>query len=222
MRLKFVIDKAFDIKTTQILKGMHFNRLANTRVDTAYFNNEYKKSGRFLKLTQKIYQQAWDEINSEFSKYVEETTGYKWNYSTYYCVLSLVCPGCSNWGTGNKILRTAKENPYWMLRITAHELILCHYFEIYKGHYSARKLTDWQVWALAEIAAWAMTSLTREAKKFWPWYSDYYTNHNYPHLVKMQLKMKPLFLNRKSFDDYIEEGIKIIRRYPKIYFNGLH
>jgi hypothetical protein len=100
-----------------------------------------------------------------------------------------------------------------MRRITAHELILSHYFEIYKRHYKKEKLTDKQVWMLAEIAAFALTSLTPEVKKFWSWDTEYYTNHNYPELVKLQNKLKNVFLKRKSFDDYIKKGIDLVRKY---------
>jgi hypothetical protein len=50
-------------------------------------------------------------------------------------------------------------------RVVAHETILSHYFEIYRRYYTNENLKDGQVWALAEISAFALTSLTNEAKK---------------------------------------------------------
>ena len=90
-------------------------------------------------------------------------------------------------------------------------MILSHYFEIYNHHFKKDyPLTDRQIWALAEIAAFALTSLTPEVKNFWPWdYTGYYTDHNYPHIVKLQNKLKTPFLKRKSFDEYIKKGIKL-------------
>ncbi len=87
-----------------------------------------------------------------------------------------------------------------MRKITAHELILSHYFEIYRRHYGDRRLTDNQVLALAEIAAFALTSLDPQIKEFWPWNNEYYTNHNYPHIIGLQNELKYIFLNQKSFD----------------------
>jgi len=103
-----------------------------------------------------------------------------------------------------------------MRRTTAHELILSHYFEIYKRHYKAEGLKDGQVWALAEIASFALTSLTDDVKKFWPWDTEHYTNHNYPHIVDMQNNLKQPFLKRENFDDYIKKGISLVKKYPKM------
>lgn len=175
---------------------------------------QYKSSLPFLKLSKKLYQKSWDEINQGFSDYIEKQTGYTWFYPKYECVVSVIHPGISNWGTAPKIVRHWKENPYYMRRITAHELILSHYFEIHKRHYKDEGLKDGQIWALAEIAAFALTSLTKDVKKWWPWNTEYYTNHNYPHIVDMQNKLKPIFLKSKNFNEYIKEGIKLVKKYP--------
>ncbi|MCL5430178.1 MAG: HEM-1/HEM-2 family protein [Candidatus Marsarchaeota archaeon] len=37
----------------------------------------------------------------------------------------------------------------------------------------------------------------------------------------MQLKLKPIFLKRKSFDEYMERGIEIVKKYPNIGLNSL-
>ena len=211
MKLKFIIDKEWDKKISKIM-GIPEN----------YVNKQYKTSLNFLNLAQKMYQKSWDEINDEFSKYVENITGYKWFYPEYKCVISVATVGMSNWGGSNVIVRHWKENPYFMRRITAHELIEAHYFKIIKRYYPGEKLKDGQIWALAEIAAWSLTSLTPEVKKWWPWNTDYYTNHNYPHIVKLQLKLKKIFLKRKNFDEYIKEGIKSIKKYPNMSPKGYH
>ncbi len=114
-------------------------------------------------------------------------------------------------------MRGWKESPYSQRRITAHELILSHYFEIYRRHYSDHNLSDNQVWALAEIAAFALTSLTETAKKFWPWdYTGYYTNHNYPQIVGLQNKLKKVFIKGNNFDDYVLTGIKFVKKFKNI------
>lgn len=177
---------------------------------------QYKISLPFLESTKKLYQRSWNEINKEFSDYIEKETGYKWFYPKYECVVSVIHLGVSNWGNAQKIVRHWRENPYYMRRITAHELIISHYFEIYKRHYKNEGLKNGQIWALAEIAAFALTSLTKEVKKWWPWDTKYYTNHNYPHIINLQNKLKPIFLESKNFDEYIKEGIKLVKEYPNI------
>lgn len=204
MKLKYIIDKNYD---------RHFLNMSNLVV-RKNFDNIYKNSLKYLKYTRDLYQKSWDEINNDFSGYLEKQTNYNWYYPTYYCIVSIANQGISNWGHEPKIIRGWNENPYSQRRITAHELILSHYFEIYKRNYSRYKLSDNQVWTLAEIAAFALTSLPKEVKKFWPWdFSGYYTNHNYPQIVSLQKKLKTVFLNKKNFDEYIVAGIKFVKIY---------
>jgi hypothetical protein len=208
MKLKFIIDKKYDKKMAREF-GLSKETLAK-------LDSLYKTSLPSLESSKKLYQKSWNEINNKFSRYIEKTTGYNWFYPEYECVVSFVHKGISNWGTAPKIVRQANENPLFMRRITAHELILSHYFEIYKRNYKKEGLKDGQVWALAEIAAFALTSLTPEVKKFWPEDTEYYTNHNYPHIVELQNKLKTVFLKRKNFDEYIKKGISLIKKYPKM------
>jgi len=209
MKLKFIIDKNYD-------KNLARAFFADDKKILNYVDMQYKTSLKYLKLTKKLYQKSWNEISKDFSDYIEKITGYKWFYPTYECVVSVVHLGISNWGEAPKIVRHWKENSYFMRRITAHELILSHYFEIYKRHYKKERLKDGQVWALAEIAAFALTSLTPEVKKFWPWNTEYYTNHNYPHIVEIQNKLKTAFLKRKNFEEYLKKGISLVKKYPNM------
>jgi hypothetical protein len=205
MILRYTIDKEYDKKFVEGKKQLND------------LEKQYKQVLKYMRYSQREYQKSWNEISRNFSDYVEKESGYKWFYQTYYCVISAVQPGISNWGHGPKIIRWWRENAYVQRRITAHELIISHYFEIYKRHYKYHGLTNGQVWALAEIAAFALTSLTQNVKNFWPWdISGYYYDHNYPQLVPMQKKMKTIFLKRKNFDDYIEKGIKLVKEYPSI------
>lgn len=214
MKLKFIINKKLDKQITI--------SMGHPKSFLPYIDQQYKTSLKFLKLAQKSYQKSWNEINNEFSRYVEKETGYKWFYPEYKCIISVMVAGMSNWGGSNVIARHWKENSYFMRRITAHELIESHYFEIIKRHYSSEKLKEGQIWALAEIAAWALTSLTPNVKKWWPWNTEYYTDHNYPHVVAIQNKLKKEFIKRKDFDEYIKKGIKIIKKYPHMGPQGKH
>ncbi len=210
MKLKFIIDKKYD-------------RRFVSKDKIAEFNRHYKLNSKYLEYSRKEYQESWNEIGREFSDYIKKETGYDWFYNTYYCVMSVMHPGISNWGDEPMIVRTWQENAYTQRRITAHELIISHYFEIFKRHYSDRKLRREEIWVLAEIAAFALTSLPKKAQEFWSWdNSGYYTDHNYPEIVPLQNKLKEKFLKRRNFDEYIEAGIKIIesgRMCDKIFSN---
>jgi len=208
MNLKFIIDKDYD------------KRFAKDEGMVKYIDAQYDVTLKYLEITKDLYQKSWDEIDEDFSDYVEKITGYKWFYDTYECVVSVIHSGKSNWGTAPKIIRTWKENPYSMRRITAHELILSHYFEIHRRHYKDSGLTDRQIWALSEIASFAITSLDPKVKEFWPWHTDYYTNHNYPNLVELQNDLKEVFISMKNFDDYIQKGIELVKKYPIEHFDA--
>jgi hypothetical protein len=209
MKLRFVIDKEYDIS-----KAKYYTK--EDEKSLAFVEEQYKTSLKFLELSRALYQDAWDEINDDFSEYIKNMTGYDWFYPEYTCVISVFFGGRSNWGHSPKIARIWKENPYYARRITAYELILSHYFEIHRRHYKEAHLTDGQIWALGEIAAMALISLTEEVKDFWPWGTEYSTNHNYPNIVELQNKLKPIFLNRKNFDEYIKAGIELVKEYPTI------
>lgn len=209
MKLKFIIDKEYDLK---IGRQNKFKEPFYSEV-----KKDYKLNKIVLEKTKKIFQKAWDEINNEFSKYIEKETGYKWFYPEYKCVISIAHEGgISNWGNEPKISYFWNNNPYLVTQGVAHELILSHYFEIIKRHYKNEKLKGGQIWGLAEIASIALMSLTKKSRELWPWYPEYPTRHNYPQIVYIQLKLKDKFIKRKNFNEYIKEGIKLIKKYPKI------
>ncbi len=210
MRLIFVIDKEYDINISMQL---------NKELSREHIEELYREEMPGIRLKQKLYQKSWNKINDEFSKYVETTTGYNWAYPEYICVLSPVTRGASNWGHAPVIIRDYRDIPYQMRRMTAHELILSHYFEIYRRHYASEGLKDGQVWALAEIAAFALTSLTKDAESFWPGHTGYYYNHKYFHIVGLQKELRKAFIEsieRKDFDSYIKVGIGLVRKYPEM------
>ncbi len=238
MKVKFVIDKEYDKATA---KHLLFNKWY-TQEEVDFLDDTYKKSEQVLKISQKLYQKSWNEINEEFSKYVEKITGHKWAYPEYNCVLSVINAGTTNWGVSNKVMNWWKDNPYFMRRSVAHELLISHFFDIYNKRYLKEKLSleqlralnqknkrygeenmsPNQLWALAEIAACALTSLTPEVKKWWPWESQYdfggygLVEVRYPKMVKLRAELKQPFLKRKSFDDYMKKGFKLVRKYPDL------
>lgn len=204
MQLQFIVDKKYDI---EMIGSMGMGKEAYQMLE-----EEYRLNRKYVEQSKGLYQKSWDLISDDFSKYIEKRTGYKWFYDRYYCIVSVIHPGISNWGRSEEIVRWWKENPFLQRRITAHELVISHYFEIYKHHYRDAGLSDNQVWALAEIAAFALTGLDPDAKKFWPWdHNGYYYNHNYPQLVDLQKKMKPVYIKCINFDNYIKKGIRLVK-----------
>lgn len=240
MKINFVINKDYDAEVFfSLLQNKHWeSRISgsgiNFRLASKIHNAKTKRASELLKKefqktvnktydeclpyiekSKESYQKSWDEIMDDFSDTVEELTK-PWFYKEYVCVVTHFCRGISNWN-GNVIGRSWKENPFIQRRITAHEIILAHYFSIHRNIYSDSGLKERQIWVLAEIAAFALTGLEPKLIKFWPWDTkSYYTDHNYPELVDLQLKLKEPFLKRKSFDEYIKTGIEAVKklRYP--------
>lgn len=200
MKLRFIIDRCYD------------QRFAKNKKDRKELAKRYRDCGRALLYTKKEYQKSWNEIDEAFSLFIEKTTGHTWRHKVYQCIVSPSNRGMSNWDGSDKIVRWWLENPLAMRRVTAHELIVHHYFCIMRKNYKNEKLSDLQIWALAEIAAFALTSLTRESQKFWPWDdSGYYMDHNYQSIVSLQMELKKAFTDRKNFDEYIKAGIKAVK-----------
>ncbi len=233
MKIKFVIDPKYDSKMIwHMLQGddwkyraermgisdklgekVHTSQESKTTEELERLvKEEYDKVLPFMEKTRQQYQLSWNEIIQDFSQTVEQLT-YPWLFKEYICVVTNFHPGISNWN-GNLIGRWWRENPYLQRRITAHEILLAHYFSIHRKYFHDSGLTDKQIWALAEIAAFALTGLESKLMKFWPWDKrGYHTDHNYPHLVKLQEQLRDPFKNRKDFEEYIEIGTNSVKKY---------
>lgn len=216
MKIKFVIDPEYDIKIGYQMSRLFGKKPIPSQEEHAKQAKEaYATLLPYIKKAKQQYQKSWNEIIEEFSKVVADLT-HTWFYDEYICVVGQLNQGISNWN-GNKIIRWWQENPDTQRRITAHELLLAHYFSIHRRLFSNSSLIDKQIWALGEIAAFALTGLEPKLTKFWPWdFSGYYTNHNYPQLVSLQNQLKEPFLERKSFTQYIKTGIDLVKKYPSI------
>ncbi len=170
----------------------------------------YKDLGLTIQKAKEDYQKSWNLIIDEFSSTVEEIT-VPWFYDKYIVNVIHFNRGLSNWD-GNIVGRWWKEDPDRQRRITAHEILLAHFYTIHRRLYKDSGLDGEQIWALSEIFAFALTGLEPRISKFWPWDTDgYYTDHNYPQIVDLQDSLKDPFLNRKSFDEYVNKGVALAK-----------
>lgn len=205
MKLLFIIDKKYDLQFVQDERG-------ELELCEAYGRDE-----EALAYTVNEYQKSWDKINDHFSDFIEAVTEQGWTHEKYFCIVSPVHPGISNWDGSDRIIRWWKEHPLLMRRITAHELIIHHFFAIVRRRFEQESISENQIWALAEVAAFALTSLRPEAKAFWPWdTSGYYTEHNYPQIVRLQQALTEPFIKMKKFSEYVHAGIIHVKKFPTI------
>jgi len=201
MRLKFIIDKKYDLD------------LATEKKEA---EERYRRAVKFIRKTKIFYQKSWDEINNDFFKTVEKITGYSWKYKTYFCVLSPIHKGISNWG-GNKIIRSWRENPYTMRKITGHELLISHIFTIFED-FKKENLSAKEKWALAEISAFAITGLEKSMLRFWPWIDEeekYPFNHRYHELYGLQKILRKRYEKKKGFKEFLRNSIRILKKIKK-------
>jgi hypothetical protein len=110
-------------------------------------------------------------------------------------------------------VRSWAENPYRQRKITAHELLITYLWD-YLDQQGYRKLPDRKKWVFCEITAWAITGLEEKlVKKCWPWITKtekWPLKHNYPELVPLQKKLRPLYEKRSDFKDYAKKALSVI------------
>jgi len=239
INLIFAIDKKFDLMMTRVILQINDPAGLASRADSmglelsfaekvnkstpeealklieSVINQKYEALGDKLETICRWYQKSWDEINDQFFSFVALKTKHEWQFSEYFCVVSVIHPGLSNW-TSNKIVRIWSENPFDMRKITAHEMIVAHIFSIFHNDPKYQgKLEDMQIWKIAEIAGWCLTGLESDIIKLWPWIPKeklFYTNHNYPQLVSLQLKLKEVYLKEKDFDKFLDIAINEVKK----------
>jgi hypothetical protein len=234
MKLTFKIDLGYDAEMIfQMLQGDDWqDRALNMQIATSIatkihqnknpqevkddiktlVDDTYRIYLPYIEKTKNLYSKSWQEVITEFSQLVEEVT-VPWFYKEYICIVTHFNQGISNWN-GNVVGRWWKENPYLQRRITAHEILLAHYFSIHRNLYPDSGLSDNQIWALAEIAAFALTGLEKRISRLLPYQVEgYYFGHNYPQIVELQKKLQEPFLKRKNFQEYIEKGIVEVKKY---------
>lgn len=171
--------------------------------------DRYRKIEDRMKKAKDLYQKSWDKINNQFFNRLAELTDFPIQHPAFYCVISAFHVGISDWG-GNKIVRRWNFDPDQQRRITAHEIIISHFFSLMREKYP-NKLTEQQIWQLAEIFAFIITGLDQVMTSFWPWdKSGSYTDHNYPEIIDLQNKFTKIY-QEEGFKAFVEIGMELVK-----------
>jgi hypothetical protein len=181
----------------------------------------YKKYGKQIEDALKSYQESWDEISDVFSVRIEAVTEHKWKFDEYLVVLSPIHPGVSN-RNDNKVIRWIFEDPLGQRRITAHEILMIHLWDIldesfpehYADHESKKEHdTSFLKWALNEITAVAVLGLEPELNELWSsrmrGFDGFLTN--YPQLDELKMQLKDIYLKRVDFQDYLRKSMALLK-----------
>jgi len=179
------------------------------------------------------YQESWDEIDDFFFAEVEEITGHRWSFDEYLVVVSPIHPGVSNM-YNNTVVRWIFEDPIEQRRITAHEILMIHIWDIFNetgvfgftrkdgtweieeifSNYYEDPWEEWEkghLWALNEITTIAILGLEPELNELWsPNTKGFSTETNYPQIVQLQLELKEAYLEKSDFQNYLNKAISIL------------
>ena len=224
--LKFRINKNYDKAISSIGSTVDKDEIEK-EVDRMY-----ETGLEYLEDNVALCQESRDKIGKDFFEYVAKKTWYPWKYAEYNANVITNKHWVSNWDregwetktrldvwiaplktNGNAgVFKITFSDEQQMRRTVAHELILAQYFWIYREHYKDAWLSDWQVWALSEIAAYALTWLTEKVRDWRP-NIGYINKHTYPQIYELQNELKDVFEN-SSFDEYIKKGIELVKKYP--------
>ena len=159
----------------------------------------------------KGYDESWQSIIDEFSEIVYKLTEHDWFYEEYICVISPIHRGISNW-YGNTIARKCGDDYHKQRRITAHEIILSHFFHIIRKYYSNDQLSDWRTWAFSEISTVFILN-NEDLLKFWDWFipsGNYFSKTNYPQLAKVEDELRKIYGTKENVMDYVNKAKELL------------
>lgn len=247
MKVRFIKDKEYDgFMIWQMLKSNdpagaknraklmkisedRFEKIRDTRnFDEAeeyvkeMVEERYEKSHKQIEDALKSYQHSWDEINDVFSERIEQITGHRWKFDEYLVVLSPFHPGVSN-RNNNKIIRWIFEDLIGQRRITAHEILMIHIWDILDERFpdycksqdpkEERKRT-FQLWALNEITTVAILGLEPELNELWSDKTRGFDKFlaNYPQLADLKTQFKDVYLKKANFRDYLDKAVALLEK----------
>lgn len=175
---------------------------------------KYRKYEKQIEDVSKTYQQSWNEINNFFFEKIEQITEQRWKFDEYLAVLSPFHPGVSN-RTYYKVIRWIFEEPKQQRRITAHEILLIHLWDIFDkklaNYYADPKEEQMKMhlWALSEITAVAILGLEPELNNLWTSDKAGFDTflRNYPQLNDLKMELKEIYLAKISFQDYLDKAV---------------
>lgn len=167
-----------------------------------------------LRWSVREYQQSWNAINDNFFSAITRVTRIPWRYVGYRCLVSAFSIDQSSW-EGNTIVRRWSDNPLTMRRVTAHELLVGHGFQILRTTNLYDRFTIRQAWACSELLAWTLIAFERRLNACWPWWttpeSRWPLRHNYPELIATQKRVGSQYL-RTAFPKWIVSTVRSVRR----------
>jgi hypothetical protein len=150
----------------------------------------YKELTDLIKKKKKQSQKEWNKINNSFFEIVEHITKQKWKYQKYKVIISVFHSGLAP-REQNFIIRGVNQLP--QNRITAHELLMGHLWEILQKY--KNRIDEAKLWAINEITTVAILGLEHKLNKLWKNKGYEHFLSNYPQLEKLKILVEDRRLN---------------------------
>jgi hypothetical protein len=176
-----------------------------------YLNNFYEKHAEDMEKARNSLSSIWSRLSPEFFRLTNERMGnISWQYSEYHFLVSSFFSS-SVWGTGNELAiwwRRAKEGKF---HVVGQELILAHFFETIYTIYSELPVSEWKIWALAEIVSYLLVYTDTEiTETLWPELRDHEAQLVYPGLEPHVEEIQKLLEEKGTYQDFTVKAIAYI------------
>lgn len=181
------------------------------KIVAATVKEKFAKILPYMKNSVHSYQKYWNNINDDFFALVTKKTGAPWKHKTYYCVVSAFHEGISSWGK-NTVARIWSVNPDTQRPVTAHEIVLSHFWTMLENDPLSQKWDDNKKWQYSEIFSWCLLGLNDEFVQFWPWLLEEHRwplHHEYPEIIPLQKKLVVLHKKYKNFNQFFVASLQL-------------
>jgi len=189
-----------------------------------YLKRVYNEVEPDLKNVQEKYEEIWKQKNNTFFEILTRLMGdFPWGHDEYLFLISAFYSMVS-WGGTNKLAVWWKRNPQKYYFMNGYELILSHFFETIDQLYEERPVSNWHLWALAEIIAHIFTfKEEKTVSKLWPQINtllktnidENFIKGSYPQLAPFAKKVYKFYRISSDYQKFAEKSLNYISKYSK-------
>jgi len=192
----------------------------------SFLTNYYRKNLTEMENVKERYQKIWEKRQKLFFSLVtEKMGGFTWKFNEYRFFVSSFYSRAA-WGKSNNLAVWWKRKPEDQFHMNGYELILAHFFEIVDLIYKdKRPVSDWRLWALAEITAHLFIFKDFElTEAFWPkragsilqkrLIGENFKLGSYPQLANLAEEVYLLFKENSNYEKYVRLAIECVNDRP--------